>query len=91
MKNGTVTISFEPEKLKALQFYAAKKDANLQDELNEFLQKLYEKYVPASTREYIESQMEQVREKPKRTNKAAVVATSAATNPVRPQISNTGE
>jgi len=59
MKNGTVTINFEQEKLKAVQFYADKKDANLQGELEDFLQKLYEKYVPAQTREYIESQAEQ--------------------------------
>lgn len=58
MKKASITIAFEQEKLKALQFYAGKKDASLQAELDEYLQKLYEKYVPAQTREYIESMAE---------------------------------
>ena len=62
MKKTNITISFEQEKLKALQFYAAKKDANLQTELDDTLQKLYEKYVPVQTREYIESMSDE--EKP---------------------------
>ena len=57
MKSTTVTISFESDKLNALKFYAAKKDADLQNELVGFLQKLYEKYVPVQTREYIESRI----------------------------------
>ena len=57
MKTATITISFEQEKLKALQFYAGKKNADLQGEMDDVLQKLYEKYVPVSTREYIESQV----------------------------------
>ena len=59
MKKANITVSFEQEKLKALQFYAGKKDASLEAELDEYLQKLYEKYVPAQTREYIESMAEQ--------------------------------
>lgn len=55
MKKATLSISVEQEKLNATRFYAAKKDASIEDELEEFLGKLYEKYVPAATREYIES------------------------------------
>ena len=55
MKKATITISFEQEKLSALRFYAGKRGANPQGELDEFFQKLYEKHVPAQTREYIES------------------------------------
>jgi len=58
MKNTTVTINIEQDKLRALRFYAGKKDADLNGELEDFLRKLYEKYVPAQTREYIESQPE---------------------------------
>jgi len=65
MKKATITISFEQEKLKALQFYAGKKEASLQGELDEFLQKLYEKYVPAQTREYIESEAEDEKPQPR--------------------------
>lgn len=65
MKKANITIHFEQEKLKALQFYAGKKDASLQAELDEYLQKLYEKYVPARTREYIESMAEDEKTKPR--------------------------
>ena len=58
MKKATINISFEQEKLRALQFYAGKKDSTLEAELDDFMTKLYEKYVPAQTREYIESMAE---------------------------------
>ena len=74
MKTVTVTVSIEQDKLKALQFYAAKRNANLQSELDEFLLKLYEKYVPVQTREYIESQVEPAREQSKRPSRPAPIA-----------------
>lgn len=58
MKNATVTIKYEEEKLNALKRYMSKKDANLEDELGDVLGKLYEKYVPQAVREYIESREE---------------------------------
>ncbi len=76
MKNATVTISFEQEKLSALQFYAGKKDADIQSELDDCLQKLYEKYVPAQTREYIESRTEQVPARPRRPSRAPAPASA---------------
>ncbi|MCQ4863532.1 DUF6103 family protein [Pseudoflavonifractor phocaeensis] len=54
MKHETVTIRFEQERLKALQFYAAKKGGGLEAELDAFMEKLYEKYVPSAAKEYIE-------------------------------------
>jgi len=92
MKTATVTINIGQEKLKALQFYAGKKEADLQGELEEFLQKLYEKYVPAQTREYIESQTGQVREQPKRPSQPSrpVPQTAlVATIPTRQQTGRT--
>lgn len=72
MKKGTVTIGFEQEKLRAVQFYIGKKDSSLESELDDFMQKLYEKYVPSQTREYIES-MAEPEEKPKaRPNRPAL-------------------
>lgn len=64
MKKGTVTIDFEQEKLRAIQFYTGKKGSSLESELDDFMQKLYDKYVPSQTREYIES-MAEPEEKPK--------------------------
>ena len=55
MKKTTISIEIETEKLRAIQFYAAKKDTTLEAEIEEFVAKTYEKYVPAQTREYIES------------------------------------
>lgn len=43
MKNTTLTLSFNTEKLDALTFHMGKKDADLQGELNDTIQKLYEK------------------------------------------------
>lgn len=57
MKNTTLTISFNTEKLDALTFHMGKKDADLQAELNDTIQKLYEKFVPQATREYIDDKI----------------------------------
>ena len=55
MKKTSISIDMETEKLRALRFYLEKKETTLETELEDFLAKLYEKYVPAQTREYIES------------------------------------
>ncbi|OLN31355.1 DUF6103 family protein [Desulfosporosinus metallidurans] len=55
MKKATLQISFDSEKLGALKQYMAKKEASIETELDEVMQKLYEKNVPAAVREYIES------------------------------------
>jgi len=54
-----------------------KKDAALDKELEDVMQKLYEKHVPAPVREYIESREVEARAKPK---KPARPALSANTN-----------
>lgn len=54
MKQATISITFDEEKLGAIKKYMSKKDSELQTELSDFMQKLYEKYVPLPVREYIE-------------------------------------
>lgn len=54
MKQGNLAISFEEEKLAALRRYMGKKELDLEAELTDALTKLYEKYVPAPMREYID-------------------------------------
>ena len=54
MKKETITVSMDAEKLRATRRYMGKKDAGLEAELCDQLQKMYEKYVPASVREYID-------------------------------------
>ena len=69
MKNTTLTLSFNTEKLDALTFHMGKKDADLQGELGDYLQKMYEKYVPQATREYIDDKVSRdgaARERPRR-------------------------
>ena len=58
MKKATITISFEQEKLKAVQFYMSKSGTSLEAELDDFMGRLYKKFVPSQTREYLESQAE---------------------------------
>lgn len=54
MKKETITVGMDAEKLRATKRYMGKKDADLEQELCDQLQRLYEKYVPASVREYID-------------------------------------
>ena len=51
MRKITVSVQVDAEKLRAIQFYVGRKNSSMEDCVN----KIYEKYVPAQTREYIES------------------------------------
>ncbi len=57
MKNTTLTMSFNADRLDALTYHMGKKEADLQEELKDYLQKLYEKYVPQATREYLDDRI----------------------------------
>lgn len=54
MRKVTISIQVDAEKLRAIQFYVGKKDSTLESELEDCITKIYEKFVPAQTREYIE-------------------------------------
>ena len=54
MKQVNLTITFDEEKLSALKRYMGKKELDLAREMTDALVKLYEKYVPAPVREYID-------------------------------------
>lgn len=54
MKQVNLTITFDEEKLSALKRYMGKKELDLESEMTDALVKLYEKYVPAPVREYID-------------------------------------
>lgn len=81
MKIDTITISLDAEKLRAIKKYMEKKEADLQNDMAEQLQRLYEKYVPANVREYIdEREEEEIKpEKPKKTSKTTAAAGVAPT------------
>lgn len=55
MRKVTVSVQVDAEKLRAIQFYAGRKDSSMEAELEDCINKIYEKYVPSQTREYIES------------------------------------
>lgn len=58
MKKESITLQFEAEKLRAVKRYMEKKDAAITQELEDQLQRLYEKFVPANVREYIDESAE---------------------------------
>lgn len=79
MKNTTLTITFNAEKMDALKFHMGRKDADLQEELNDTVQKLYEKYVPQTTREYLDdkiSRKPKMGDRPRRSVRAAASSES---------------
>lgn len=78
MKKDSIVISLEAEKLRAIKKYMEKKEADLQLEMVDQLQKLYEKYVPANVREYIDEREaeEDVPERPKKEVKGVTKSTN---------------
>jgi hypothetical protein len=77
MKKATLTVSFDSEKLDALTYHMSKKDTDLQTELEDTVQKLYEKHVPQATREYIDDKLSrEAAAKPKRPVRPAVAGGS---------------
>ena len=60
MSMSELKVSFPSEKLEALRFFMDKKELTIEQELKAYLDKTYEKAVPAQVREFVESRMEQV-------------------------------
>ena len=54
MKNTTVTVSYNEEKLAALMIYLEQRGVQIEDELAKALDAIYTKSVPAGVREFIE-------------------------------------
>ena len=62
MSMTELNLSFPTEKLDALRFFMDKKQQSVEHELQNYLDKTYEKLVPVQVREYVESRMEPVSE-----------------------------
>ena len=60
MSMTELNLSFPTEKLDALRFFIDKKQQSVEQKLQDYLDKTYEKLVPAQVREYVESRMEPV-------------------------------
>ena len=63
--SAEIQLSFDPEKLEALSYYLAKAHTTPMKELTAALNELYEKHVPADTREYLERKQPPARPRPK--------------------------
>lgn len=65
MKSASITISYDEEKLEAARLYMEQKKLNVERELENALEGMYQKHVPANVREFIEmrSQVEKPQKK----------------------------
>ena len=54
MQKTEITLSFDGEKLDALEFYLKKENTTVQKRMNEALTELYERTVPESVREFLD-------------------------------------
>lgn len=86
MKQINISVSFDDEKLRALNKYLKKKELTAEDELAAALLHLYEKHVPAAVREYIDEDDVVVPAKPKRTAKPAAPKKAEAPVEISPAI-----
>lgn len=91
MKQINISVSFDDEKLRALNKYLKKKDLTTEEELAAALLHLYEKHVPAAVREYIDEDDVVVSAKPKRTAKPAVPKKAEEPVPTVPVTMDGGE
>ena len=55
MKKATIPVTFDEEKLSALEFSLKKEGSTVQARLEETLARLYEQAVPEPVREYLDS------------------------------------
>ncbi len=69
MKKIEITLSFDEEKLEALEFSLRKEKSSVQKKMQDELTALYEKSVPEAVREYLERKSVPVRERPRRSAK----------------------
>lgn len=53
MKKASIHISYEEERLAALNIYLTQKNMSVETELQSYLNTLYLRYVPASVREFV--------------------------------------
>lgn len=58
MSTTELKVPFPSERLDALRFFMDKKQQTMEKELQDYLDKTYEKFVPQNVREYVESRIE---------------------------------
>lgn len=70
MKNATVMISYDEEKLSALRIYMEQKNLSVETELTQALENLYTKNVPANVRDFIDLRGSQTKQSKSKKSKA---------------------
>ena len=76
MKKVNITLTFDDDKLGALEFSLRKEHSSVQARMDDALKQLYEQTVPEAVREYLDSKTVPAA-KPKRTPKTAKPQTVA--------------
>ena len=71
MKKTNITLTFDDDKLDALEFSLRKEHSSVQSRLDDALKQLYEQAVPEAVREYLDSKAAPAAVKPKHTGKPA--------------------
>lgn len=74
MKKVNITITFDDDKLDALEFSLRKEHSSVQARMDDALKQLYEQTVPEAVREYLDSKAVPA-PKPKRTAKSTAPKT----------------
>lgn len=82
MDKASIKITFDAEKLGAVKRYMGKKDALLDAEMEDFMQKLYEKYVPPAVRDYIETRNEEAPPAPQKPSRPRPTSAEAASETI---------
>ena len=71
MKKVNITLTFDDDKLDALEFSLRKEHSSVQARMDDALKQLYEQTVPEAVREYLDSKAAPAAAKPKRPAKPA--------------------
>ena len=69
MKKIDITLSFDEDKLEALEFSLKKEKSSVQKKMQEELNALYDRLVPEAVREYLDRKAAPARERPRRSAK----------------------
>ena len=77
MKKVNITLTFDDDKLDALEFSLRKEHSSVQTRMDDALKQLYEQTVPEAVREYLDSKAVPA-PKPKRTAKSAAPKTPSS-------------
>ena len=85
MKKTNVTFSYDAEKLATIRMYMTRKEVSLEDDLAEFLDRQYEKFVPKDVRDYLMAQQMVPAKTEQRAQKAAGKPAPAEPQTPRPE------